>query len=48
MNQMCQKTKKTSIQKCAKLHLMLGLIPNYATAVSCNTIVKYSTPLNES
>ena len=40
--------KKTSIQKCAKLHLMLGLIPNYATTVSCNTIVKYLTSLNES
>ena len=40
--------KKTSIQKCAKLHLMLGLIPNYPTTVSCNTVVKYLTPLNES
>ena len=45
---MSNENKKTSIQKCDKLHLMLGLIPNYATAVSCNTIVKYSTPLNES
>ena len=37
--------RRTAVQKCAHLELMLGQIANYATIISRNTIVKSSTSL---
>ena len=39
--------RKTAIQKCTHLDLMLGQIANYATIISQSTIVRNCTSLND-
>ena len=42
-----RENRRTAVQKCVQLELMLGQIANYCTVISRNVIVKNSTSLND-